>query len=260
MSFLQDLFSLKERVAVVVGGSGVLGGAMAEALGKSGARVAVVYNRNERGANERIEGIKESGGEGMAVQADASSKDEIKNASEAVISEWGKVDILVNAPGINSTTPVLEISEKEWGRILDVNLKSVFLACQVFGDAMIDGGEGGSIINITSVSSLRPLSKVFTYSISKTGINSLTRFLAREWAPHNIRVNAIAPGFFPAEQNRRILTEARKKAIFSHTPMNRYGEPDELCGAVVWLASEKASSFVTGEIVTVDGGFSATTI
>ena len=125
---------------------------------------------------------------------------------------------------------------------------------------MIKQGTGGSIINISSASSGPPLSKVFTYSISKAGVNNLTQFLAREFAPYKIRVNAIAPGFFPAEQNRKILSEDRIEAVFRHTPMNRFGEPDELTGAVIWLASERASSFVTGAIIRIDGGFTATTI
>ncbi|MGQ9559750.1 MAG: SDR family oxidoreductase, partial [Candidatus Oleimicrobiaceae bacterium] len=120
--------------------------------------------------------------------------------------------------------------------------------------------KGGSIINISSASSGPPLSKVFTYGISKAGVNNLTQFLAREWAPYKVRVNAIAPGFFPAEQNRRLLTKERTEAIFRHTPMARFGEPEELAGAVLWLASASASSFVTGTIVRVDGGFSAMTI
>ena len=140
------------------------------------------------------------------------------------------------------------------------NLKGMFLTSQVFGEYMIKQDNGGSIIVISSASSMRPLSTVFTFSISKYGLNTLTRFLAREWAPKRIRVNAITPGFFPAEQNRRILTEERKTAIMGHTPMARYGEPEELSGVVVWLALEKASSFVTGVIISVGGGFTAMTI
>jgi NAD(P)-dependent dehydrogenase (short-subunit alcohol dehydrogenase family) len=168
--------------------------------------------------------------------------------------------VLVNASGTNSSTPFLDISEEEWTNILDVNLKSVFLACQVFGQCMIERGQGGSIVNISSSSSGPPLSKVFTYSISKAGVNNLTQFLAREWAQYGIRVNAIIPGFFPAEQNRKILSEERTEAIFSHTPMARFGKPDELVGTTLWLASEKASSFVTGALIRVDGVFSAMTI
>jgi NAD(P)-dependent dehydrogenase (short-subunit alcohol dehydrogenase family) len=125
---------------------------------------------------------------------------------------------------------------------------------------MIEQGEGGSVINISSVSSDPPLSRVFTYSVSKAGVNSVTKYLARELAPHRIRVNAIIPGFFPAEQNRRILTPERVEAILRQTPMNRFGEPEELMGAVVYLASAKASSFVTGTLLRVDGGFGAMTL
>jgi NAD(P)-dependent dehydrogenase (short-subunit alcohol dehydrogenase family) len=136
----------------------------------------------------------------------------------------------------------------------------VFLACQVFGEAMVKAGHGGSIINISSASSGPPLSKVFTYSVAKGGINQITQFLARDLAPHNIRVNAILPGFFPAEQNRKILTEDRVASIMTHTPMHRFGESCELVGAVVYLASQRAASFVTGSILRVDGGFLAMTI
>jgi len=136
----------------------------------------------------------------------------------------------------------------------------MFFSSQIFADRMIKQDEGGSIINISSVSSILPLSKVFTYSISKAGVNNLTKFLAREFAPHKIRVNAIAPGFFPAEQNRKILTPERVESILNHTPMKRFGEPEELIGAVLLLSSEKASGFVTGAIIHVDGGFTAITI
>ncbi len=168
--------------------------------------------------------------------------------------------ILINAPGINSATPFFEITEDEYEKIMKINLKSMFLACQIYGKQMVDQGKGGSIINISSVSSGPPLSRVFTYSLSKAGVNNLTQFLAREWALHKVRVNAIAPGFFPAEQNRKILTQDRVENIFRHTPMNRYGEPEELVGAVIWLCSERASSFVTGAIIRVDGGYTAMTI
>ena len=136
----------------------------------------------------------------------------------------------------------------------------MFLACQVFGKAMVDAGKGGSIINISSASSGPPLSKVFTYAVAKAGVNQITQFLARELAPNNIRVNAILPGFFPAEQNRKLLTEERIASIMGHTPMNRFGESSELVGAAVYLAAREASSFVTGSILRVDGGFTAMTI
>ena len=177
-----------------------------------------------------------------------------------MLRHFGQVDLLINAAGVNSATPFFEICEEEWQRILDIDLKSVFLACQVFGKAMVDAGRGGSIINITSASSGPPLSRVFTYGVAKAGVNQITLFLARELAPHNIRVNAILPGFFPAEQNRRVLTPDRVASIIGHTPMNRFGEADELIGATVYLASRQAASFVTGTILRVDGGFLSMTI
>ena len=260
MSYLEDVFGLQDQVAVVVGGSGLLGGSMALALGRAGAKVAIGYRSRKREAEDHVQRIRESGGEAMAVQADTASEAALDKALSAVLATWQRVDILVNAPGVNSPTPVLDIPDDEWDSIIDTNLRGVFYSCRAFGKQMIAQGRGGSIINISSVSSELPLSKVFTYSISKAGVNNLTRFLAREWAPHKVRVNAIMPGFFPAEQNRKILTEERKAKIFGHTPMGRYGEAEELSGAVVWLASPKASSFVTGAVVPVDGGFTAMTI
>jgi NAD(P)-dependent dehydrogenase (short-subunit alcohol dehydrogenase family) len=256
---VQDLFTLKGKAAAVIGGGGVLGGAMAEGLADAGADAAVVDIDLEK-AKSVCKRLDAAGVRTLAVQADASKKDDLERAAAAVKDAFGRIDVLINAPGINSATPFFEISESEWDRILDVNLKSMLFACQAFGKRMIDQGNGGSIINISSASSGPPLSKVFTYGISKAGVNSLTQFLAREWAPHNVRVNAILPGFFPAEQNRKLLTPERTASILGHTPMGRFGNPDELVGAVVWLASGKASSFVTGSLIRVDGGFSAVTI
>jgi NAD(P)-dependent dehydrogenase (short-subunit alcohol dehydrogenase family) len=260
MSYLESLFSLSGKVAVTIGAGGVLGGAMAEALGRAGARVAVLDLDGDAAEECAREIRNDHGTDAVGVRVDATSRAELDGALEMVLGEWGSVDVLLNSPGINSPTPFFEITEEEWHRILDVNLKSMFLACQVFGRRMIDQGDGGSVINVASVSIGPPLSKVFTYSVSKAGVANLTQFLARDWAPHRVRVNAIAPGFFPAEQNRRLLTPERVERIMAHTPMDRYGEPEELAGAVVWLASERASSFVTGSIVRVDGGFTAMTI
>ena len=260
MSYVDSLFNLEDKVAVVIGGSGVLGGSMAQALGRASAKVAVCYHNNLAGAERAVENIRRTEGTAVAVPVDTASEAGIEKGRSAIISRWGKIDIVVNAPGINSPTPVFDISEVEWHNILDTNLRGVFLSCRVFAKQMIEQKSGGSIINISSVSSELPLSRVFTYSISKAGVNNMTRFLAREWAQHKIRVNAIMPGFFPAEQNKKILTEERRKSIFSHTPMARYGEPDELSGALLWLASEKASSFVTGAVIPVDGGFTSMTI
>ena len=259
-SYLSDLFGLSGTTSVVVGGSGVLGGSVAESLARAGSKVAVLYNHGRDSAEERVKSIRALGCEAMAVHADACSKGDLEKAREEVAAKWNRIDVLVNAPGINSPTPLFEIKEEEWNRILDVNLKGTFLSCQVFGKHMIDEKISGSIINFSSVSSEIPLSKVFTYGISKAGINNMTRFLAREWAALGVRVNAVMPGFFPAEQNRKILTEERRKAIFGHTPIGRYGEPNELNGAILWLASKNASSFVTGTVIPVDGGFTAMTI
>jgi NAD(P)-dependent dehydrogenase (short-subunit alcohol dehydrogenase family) len=254
-----ELFSLGGEVAVVIGGGGVLAGAMSEGLAAAGARL-VVAGRTREHAEERARAISAEGHEAIGIQCDATSKADLVKLRDVVLERFGRIDILVNAAGVNSATPFFEISEEEWHRILDIDLKGVFLACQVFGKAMVDAGKGGSIINISSASSGPPLSRVFTYSVAKGGVNQITKFLSRELAPHNIRVNAIIPGFFPAEQNRKVLTPERVASILGHTPMNRFGEAEELIGAVVYLASRKASSFVTGSILTVDGGFMAMTI
>ncbi len=253
------MFSLDGKVAAAIGAGGVLAGAIAMGFAEAGADLAVI-DVNADAARARADCIRQMGRRAIAVQADATSKADLTRALEATLGELGRVDVLLNAAGINSGTPFFEITEEEWQRIIDVNLKSVFLACQVFGKEMVERGEGGSIINISSASSGPPLSKVFTYSITKAGVNQITMFLAREFAPHRVRVNAILPGFFPAEQNRKLLTEERVASIMRHTPMNRFGEACELVGAAVYLASEKASSFVTGSVLRVDGGFLAMTI
>lgn len=259
MSFLEEMFSLKNRVAVVIGGGGVLAGAIANGLAKAGADIAILdlSLENAQAAAQRAEAL---GARSLALQLDATSKEGLSKAQAAVREALGETTILINAPGINSSTPFFDIPEEEFDKIMKVNLKSMFLACQIFGKKMVAGGKGGSIINISSASSGPPLSKVFTYSLSKAAVNNLTMFLAREWATQGVRVNAIAPGFFPAEQNRKILTPERVADIMKHTPMNRFGEAEELVGAAIWLASHKASSFVTGAVIRVDGGFTAMTI
>jgi NAD(P)-dependent dehydrogenase (short-subunit alcohol dehydrogenase family) len=256
---MHDLFDLNGKAAAVIGGGGVLAGEMAIGLARAGADVAIL-DFNEAAARQKAAEVEALGRRGMAIRVDATRKADLEAALERILAEFGHVEILINAAGINSGTPFFDISEEEWQRILDVDLKSVFLACQVFGAWMTQPGRGGSIINISSASSGPPLSKVFTYSIAKAGVNQITQFLAREWAQKGVRVNAIVPGFFPAEQNRRLLTEERVADIMRHTPMGRFGEPRELVGAVVYLASDKASSFVTGSILRVDGGFLAMTI
>lgn len=256
---MHDLFDLSGRVAAVIGGGGVLAGEMALGLAGAGADVAVL-DFNEAAAQQKAARIEAMGRRALAIRVDATQKSDLQAALDRILTQLGHVEILINAAGINSGTPFFEISEEEWQRILDVDLKSVFLACQVFGAWMTQPGRGGSIINISSASSGPPLSKVFTYSIAKAGVNQITQFLAREWAQKGVRVNAIVPGFFPAEQNRKLLTEERVADIMRHTPMGRFGDPRELVGAVLFLASDKASSFVTGSILRVDGGFLAMTI
>lgn len=253
------MFSLAGQVAAVVGGGGVLAGAMATGLAQAGADIAIL-DVSKEGADARAKAIETLGRKAIGIQCDVSSKASLENALAAILERFGHVDVLINAAGVNSATPFFEITEAEWQRIIDINLKGVFLGCQVFGKAMVESGKGGSIINISSASSGPPLSKVFTYSVSKGGVNQITQFLAREFAPHNVRVNAIVPGFFPAEQNRKILTEERVADIMRHTPMKRFGESCELVGAAVYLASPQASSFVTGSLLRVDGGYGAMTI
>jgi NAD(P)-dependent dehydrogenase (short-subunit alcohol dehydrogenase family) len=255
----RDLFSLKGKVAVIVGGGGVLAGEMAGGLAAWGAGIVVV-DINRENAEARAQAIRETGSPSVAVHADASQRQDLEHALEATMDTFGRVDVLINAAGINSGTSFFEITDEEWHHILDVDLKSIFLACQVFGKRMVEAQQGGSIINISSIASDPPLSKVFTYSVAKGGINQLTRFLAREWAPHRIRVNAILPGFVPAEQNRKLLTPERTAQALGHTPMGRFGEPHELVGAAIFLAAERASSFVTGALLRVDGGFGAMSI
>ena len=253
------LFDLTGRVAAVIGGTGVLGGAVCHGLGGAGAAVAVMGRSRER-AGARVADLEAEGIRATAVSVDATDRASLERARVEVEQRLGPVDILVNAAGVNSSTPFFEIDLDEWDRILETNLTSVFLACQVFGRAMADRGRGGTIINFSSASSEIPLSRVLTYSVSKAGVNILTRYLARELAPHRIRVNAIVPGFFPAEQNRKLLDASRVESILRHTPAARLGEPDELIGTMIWLASERASGFVTGALIRVDGGFGAMTI
>lgn len=253
------MFDLGGRVIAVIGGTGVLGGALCMGFGRAGASVAVLGRSRER-ADARVAALAEEGIRAVGVVVDATDPESLDTARLEVERTLGPVDVLVNAPGVNSATPFFDITLEEWHRLLDVNLTAVFLACQRFGHAMVERGQGGSIINFSSASSGPPLSRVLAYSVAKAGLNNLTQYLARELAPHRIRVNAIAPGFFPAEQNRRLLDAERLRAIIGHTPAGRLGEPDELVGTAIWLASEEASGFVTGAIVRVDGGFSAMTI
>jgi NAD(P)-dependent dehydrogenase (short-subunit alcohol dehydrogenase family) len=231
---------------------------MALGLAKAGAEVAVVGRSEEKGA-ERLREIDAAGGRGFFVAADVASRESLSSLLETVTERCGKVDILVNGAGVNSPTPLLDIEDEEFARILDINLGAILRSCQIFGKHMLEQG-GGSIINVGSISGLGPLSRVFTYSASKAAVHNLSKNLAREWAEQEVRVNTIVPGFFPAEQNRKVLTEDRVAAIMGHTPTNRFGEAEELIGATLLLASKRAGSFITGTEMIVDGGFSAMSI
>jgi len=251
-----ELFSLKGQTAVIIGGTGELCGAIAEGFAAAGAHVVLV-GRDATKAETRLSKIKASGGSGEFAVCEATDKSALITLRDRLLAS-GPIDILINGAGTNSPTPFLEIAESEIDRILNVNVKSVILGCQVFGEAMVKAGRG-SIINLGSESALTPLSRVFTYSASKAAVHNLSKNLAREWASKGVRVNTLVPGFFPAEQNRKVLSPDRVASILAKTPMGRFGEAHELVGAALFLASQ-AGSFTTGSEVVVDGGFSAQSI
>jgi len=258
MSYLDELFSLKDKTAVVIGGTGELCGAMATALAGAGAEVVLVGRSPEKAA-ARLEKINAVGGKGYFIAADILTRHGLEKLLSDILEKSGRCDILINGAGVNAPTPFLEIPEDEYDRIFSVNTKAVFLACQVFGKYFLDNGISASIINMGSMSGVIPLSRVFTYSMTKAAVHNISRNLAREWATNNIRVNTLVPGFFPAEQNRKVLTPERVDQIMGHTPMKRFGKAEELCGVALLLASN-AGSFITGEEIIVDGGYAAMTI
>lgn len=269
---MTNLFDLSGDVAVVIGATGVLGGAIADGLAAAGAKIAVVGRNAERG-KARVESIRAAGGEAEFFAADASDRSTIEAAASAIATGLGESTILVNAAGGNDPkvtvtpdTPFENIQVEDWKGNYDLNVVGgALIPCQVFGPRMIGNGSG-SIINIASVSAHLPLSRVACYSSAKAAVLNLTMFLAREWARKGVRVNSVTPGFFPAEQNRRLLFQEdgtpteRAQSILGHTPMGRFGDASELIGAVVFLASSKASGFVTGTDIRVDGGFLSQTI
>ena len=258
MNYFDSLFSLSGKTAVVIGGTGELCGAMAEGLAAAGAEVVLV-GRSEEKARARLEKITAAGGRGWFAAAEAADRQSLEALLATVVARSGGVDILVNGAGVNSPTPFLEIPEDEFDRILNVNTKGVFLACQVFGKYFVERAKPASVINLGSMSGIVPLSRVFTYSLSKAAVHNLSKNLAREWAPLGIRVNTLVPGFFPAEQNRKVLNPERVENIMRHTPMKRFGEARELIGATLLLAGD-AGSFITGAEIVVDGGYHAMTI
>jgi len=257
-NFLEQLFGLDGRVAVLIGGTGVLGGALAEGIAEAGAHVVVAGRNQERG-EARVASIEHAGCKATFRQVDVTARDSIQALLDDTLAAEGRVDMLVNCAGVNHAENYLDVPDDEWDRVVDTNLRSVHLGCQIFGRHMVEQ-QRGAILNIGSVSSFRPLSRVFAYSAAKAAVVSLTQNVAREFAPHGVRVNALCPGFFPAEQNRKILTEERVAQILNHTPLGRFGEPQELVGTALLLLAPAAGSFITGAAMYVDGGFTAMTI
>lgn len=257
---------------MVIGATGVLGGALADGLAAAGAKVAVIGRNAERG-QARANAIRQAGGTADFFAADALRRETLEEARDSIVKALGAPTVLVNAAGGNDPkvtvtpeNPFEKIALNDWQANFDLNLVGgVLIPCQVFGPSLVKQGKG-SIINVASASAHLPLSRVVAYSAAKAAVLNLTRFLAREWAPNGVRVNAITPGFFPAEQNKRLLFNPdgsptpRAQLILGHTPMKRFGESRELVGAVVFLASPAASSFVTGTDLVIDGGFLSQTI
>jgi NAD(P)-dependent dehydrogenase (short-subunit alcohol dehydrogenase family) len=278
----KDIFGLKGKVAIVTGGGGALGEAMAMALAERGAPVALLDVRETATANAARR-IAAAGGRAIGVPGDVLDEKSLEAAAARIVGEFGRVDILVNAAGGNSpaatasketveSVDLLETAGKPktffdldaaaFRSVFELNVLGTFLASRAFAREMAERG-GGVIVNISSMSASRPLTRVPAYSAAKAGVSNFTQWLATHLAPVHIRVNAIAPGFFLTDQNRFLLTDektggltARGAAIIAHTPMGRFGTGDDLAGTLVWLVSD-ASAFVTGAVLPVDGGFSA---
>jgi NAD(P)-dependent dehydrogenase (short-subunit alcohol dehydrogenase family) len=274
-TFLEGLFSLEGKVAVVTGGTGVLGGAIAKGLARAGARVGVLGRRKEK-ALEVAGEIEGTGGEAMPLPADVLERGQLEAARNALLERWGSIDILVNAAGgnvpeatVDGDRTIFDLPDEAFGKIVDLNLVGTLLPSQVFGEAMAKrpgGAEAcGVIVNFSSMAAHRAITRVAGYSAAKAAVENLTRWMAVELARRygaGLRVNAVAPGFFVGEQNRALLLDEagslteRGRTIVEHTPAGRFGEPEELVGTLVWLCGPGAG-FVNGAIVPVDGGFSA---
>jgi NAD(P)-dependent dehydrogenase (short-subunit alcohol dehydrogenase family) len=270
--YREDLFQLSGRVAAITGGGGVLCGEMSRALARLGVKVAVLDILGDE-AKHVANQIAEARGEAIGVECDVLDKTSLESARGEVLAQFGRVDILINGAGGNkkqaSTSQELSFFELpsdaiRW--VFDLNLLGTVFPSQIFGKSMVEQG-GGSILNVSSMNAFRPLTRTPAYAAAKAAVSNFTQWLAvhmaQEYSPH-IRVNAIAPGFLLTEQNRFLLTDEatgsltpRGRTIIEHTPMGRFGDPQDLIGTVVWLLSPAASSFVTGIVVPVDGGFSA---
>jgi NAD(P)-dependent dehydrogenase (short-subunit alcohol dehydrogenase family) len=256
--YLTELFGLQSKVAVLTGAGGFLVSEMARALSRTGVKVAVL-DKNLEAAQKVVDEICAEGGQALCGEIDVTKKGNFEACLDQILKEFGDLDFAVFGANMNAPTPFLEIPEEEWQAIIDVQLTGTLFGLQVFGGHMVEQGKG-SIVTISSASAGPPLSKAFTYSVAKAGVKNLTQNVAREWATKGVRINALRPGFFPTEWSQiHFIDELRKAAILGHTAMQRYGEPRELVGAVLWLLSD-AASFVTGAEIAVDGGFSAMTI
>jgi len=268
---MEELFDIKGKVIAITGGGGVLCGTMAKALGEAGAKIAVL-DLIETAAVKVTDEIKSNGGRAVAVKCDVLDKNSLERANEKITSELGKIDILINGAGGNkkeaTTSPDLsffDLPSEAVRFVFELNFIGTLLPSQIFGRELAKNG-GGIILNVSSMCAFRPLTKVSAYSAAKAAVSNFTQWLAVHVCQNyskDIRVNAIAPGFFLTEQNRFLLTDektgeltARGKTIIDHTPMGRFGQPEELIGTVMWLLSD-AAKFVTGVVVPVDGGFSA---
>lgn len=267
---MKNLFEIKNRVVVITGGTGVLGSCMVEYLAEQGAKV-VVLARNKENGEKLVNGIKAKGFEALFLQSDVNDKAILEQNAQDIVAKYGRIDVLINAAGgnmpgatIGPDKTIFDLDVDAFKTVVDLNLFGTVIPTMVFAKVMTEQKQG-NIINISSESALRPLTRVVGYGAAKAAVTNFTRYLAIELATkygEGLRVNAMAPGFFISEQNRSLLTNpdgsltARGNTIIAHTPFGRFGEPEELLGTLHWLASD-ASKFVTGTLTVVDGGFDA---
>lgn len=277
---LQDKFKLNGKVVVITGGSGALGGAIANGIVSFGVKIAILGFKKKEVAEKLAYKLRKNGKDAISVECNVLEHSSLEHACKEILNKFGRIDILINAAGGNhpdattskETFDVTNLKKENIKTFFDLDsdaIQSVFnlnflgtlLACQVFGKPMVD--KGGVILNVSSMNAFRPLTKIPAYSASKAAVSNFTKWLATYFSKVNIRVNAIAPGFFLTPQNKFLLTDEktgeltpRGKKIINHTPMLRFGKPEDIIGTVVWLVSD-ASSFVTGIVVPVDGGFSS---
>lgn len=265
-----SIFDIQDKVAIVTGGAGVLGGAMARGLANAGAKLGILGRTPEK-VHRQCEAIQKEGGQALTLVANVLDQQQLEAARDKILDRWGQIDCLLNVAGGNRAGATIgpeqnffDLSMEDFDQVVALNLKGTVLPTYIFGQAMADQGTG-SIVNISSMTAQQPFTRVVGYGAAKAAIDNFTRWLAVEMAHKygaKIRVNALAPGVFIGEQNRRLLLNEQEEltprgnTIIEHTPMRRFGEPEELVGTVIWLCSP-AASFITGVVVPVDGGFSA---